>query len=214
MHTLTISPQKIIVKLLLALLLIFIISNCASQKPLATAAYFRFSMNDESYRIRSVSSVDNGNSYNELIGQGFVAVDYDKDRILDKVSLGKVELAKAQQIYEYGLNILDQKDQLQVYSMDIIDYVQENSDYDYQIKSFYPDGSEPFNEFKIIRKRELKDNEIVIIDKKADGLLDEVLKGPVQEVQDYQARYTYVINAGLEKERLFKKDNMILVKKK
>ena len=198
----------------MSLFVILIINNCASQKPLATAAYFRFSLDDESYRIRSVSSVDNGNSFNELIGQGFVAVDFDKDRILDKVSLGEVELAKAQQIYEYGLNILNQKDQLQVYSMDIIDYVQENSDYDYQIKSFYPEGSEPFNEFKIIRKREITNSEIVIIDQKADGHLDEVLKGSAEEVQDYQARYTYVINAGLEKERLIKKDNMILVRKK
>jgi len=182
--------------------------------PLTTASFFRFYIDDEAYRIRSVTSVDNDNSYNELIGSGFVAMDFDKDRIIDKIMLGECELANAQKIYEYGLKILSEKDRLHVYSVDIIEYVQVNSEFDYQIKSFHPKGSEPFNEFKIIRKHAINNVDIVIIDNKANGILDEVLKGPADEERDYQARYTYVINVGLERGRLVKKGDVILVKEK
>jgi len=208
MKILTIYPQKIFISFFIFL----IFNSCTAVKPLTSASHFRFYLDDEPYRIRSITSVDKGNSYNELIGTGFVAMDFDKDRILDKVMLGECQLAKAQKIYEYGLNILLEKDKLMVYSVDIIDYVQVNSDYDYQIKSFHPEGSEPFNEFKIIRKHEISDVEIVLIDHSADGILDEVLKGPVEEVTDYQARYAYVLNVGLEKDRLVKKGDKILVR--
>jgi len=210
MKIVTISPQKMF--LLFSFLLLFsFFYSCSATKPLNTATYFRFNFDDEAYRIRSVSSVDNGNSYNELIGKDFVAIDYDKDRIVDKITLGKAKLADAQKIYDYGLNILIQKDMIQIYSVNTIDYIQENSEYDYQIKSFHPDGAEPFNEFKIIRKHELTDTEIILIDKNADGTVDEVLKGPVHEVTDYQDRYNYVINAGLEKNKLVKKGEQVFV---
>jgi hypothetical protein len=210
----TFSPQKELIPIFFGLFLIIVLTHCTAERVLTSAAHFRFQVDDQSFRIRSISSVDKGNSYNELIAKDFLAVDYDKDRILDKVILGDVTLAAAQKIYEFGLGILIEEDKVQVYNMAISDYIQVNSEYDYQIKSFHPEGSEPFNEFKIIRKRELIETEIVIIDQKADGVLDEVLKGPVEEVPDYQDRYAYVLNSGLEKDRLVKKGDMIVVKEK
>jgi hypothetical protein len=213
MRIVTFSPRKTIL-IFFVLLLISFFYSCSSVKPLTTASYFRFDFDDEAYRIRSVSSVDNGNSYNELIGKHFVAIDYDKDRVIDKITLGEENLLQAQEIYDYGLNILISKDMIQVYSVKTVNYFHENSDFDYQIKSFHPIGSEPFNEFKIIRKHELEDIEIIMVDKKADGTLDEVLKGPIKEVADYQARYNYVISSGLEKNRLVKEGEKIFVKQK
>ena len=199
---------------ILILLILFFTDSCTTLKPLTTASYFRFSLDDDSYRIRSVRSVEEGNSYNELIGTDFVATDYDQDGIIDKVVLGDKDLSKIQQIYDYGINMLVDKNKLKYCTVETVDYMQENSEYDYQVKSFRPDGEEPFNEFKIIRKYVLSDGDVVMIDRKADGILDEVLKGPADEINDIQERYTYVLNTGLEKKKLVKEGETILVQAK
>lgn len=202
------------VGLIPAIIIVIIMNSCSSVKPLTRASYFRFSLEDESYRIRSVRSAEEGNSYNELIGKDFVATDFDQDGIIDKIVLGNTDLGKSQQIYTYGLDLLVEKKQLKYCTVETIDYLQENSEYDYQIKSFIPDGDEPFNEFKIIRKHELADTEVIILDRKADGILDDVLAGPANEIDDVQERYTYVLNTGLEKKRLIKEGTSILVRAK
>lgn len=211
-NRISISPFRTITKIIISGVVILIFSNCSTVKPLTTASSYRYTMDDEVYRIRSISSVDNGGSYNELIGSDFVAVDFDKDRILDKISLGEGDLAKSQIIYEYGLNLLKEKDKLQICHIEKVDYTQENSEFDYQIKSFQPAGEKPFNQFKIIRKHELRATEVVLIDQNADGSIDNVLKGPVDDIGDYQERYNYVLKAGLEKHKLEKMGDNILVK--
>lgn len=195
------------------LLIIFMLYGCAHHRPQLSVSQYRFNFNDETYRIRSISSEDKTESYNELIGANFIAADYDQDRIIDYVLLGEVNLSKAQEIYEYGLNEVTKENKLQIRNPNINRYVRENNKLVFEIRSFRPIDDRPFNEFKITDNRLLVPEITVIVDQNADGTLDEVLKGAVT-LEKVQSKYTEVIEVGLQKQELVKVNNTILVKKK
>lgn len=196
------------------LLSIFMLYGCANQKPQLTASQYRFNFKDETYRIRSISSEDKKESYNELIGENFMAADFDQDRIIDCILLGEVILNEAQKIYEYGLDEVTKENKLQVRIPTVNRYVLEKNNFRFEIISFRPTNTQPFNELKIIDKHKLVSPQIsVIVDQNADGTLDEVLKGEVT-LEKVQSQYDEAIAAGLEKGELIKVNNTILVKEK
>jgi hypothetical protein len=188
--------------------------GCASQKPQLNVSQYRFNYNDQAYRIRSISLEDKKESYNEIIGQNFLAIDFDQDRVIDRILLGEVSLNEAQKIYEYGLDEVTRENKLYVRVSSNHRYVHENPDFHLEIRSFRPTNAHPFNEFKIVDSRQMVSPQtIVIVDKNADGTLDEVLKGTVA-LEEAQCRYTEAIEAGLRKGELAKVNGMILVKEK
>ena len=196
------------------LLSIFMFYGCATQMPQLSVSQYRFNFNDETYRIRSISSEDKTESYNELIGENFMAADFDQDRIIDCILLGEVSLNEAQKIYEYGLDEVTKENKLQVRIPTINRYVHESNDFQIEIRSFRPTNAQPFNQFKITDNRPVVHPEIIIIvDQNADGTLDEVLKGEVT-LEKVQSQYAEVIEAGLQKRELIKVNNTILVKEK
>jgi hypothetical protein len=65
---------------------------------------FKFKYNDKDYIIRSAYCPDNTASCNQLIGNDFIAVDMNQDRIIDKINKGNVSLSEAQAIYDYSLD--------------------------------------------------------------------------------------------------------------
>lgn len=202
--------------LLVLFLNVFTFYGCASQKPQSqtNVAQFRFSFNDKTYRIRSINSEDNAQSYNDLIGENFVAADYDQDRILDRVVLGEVSLNVAQQIYEYGLDRLTAENKLQVRVLNIDRYVHENNAMLIEIRSYQPDNAKPFNEFVITDNRSLLCSEVtIVIDRDADGILEEVLKGSIS-LEKAQSQYEVAIKAGLQRGELVKSNQTILARKK
>lgn len=193
---------------------IFLFYGCAPQKPQLRVSQYRFTFEDDSYRIRSISSTDKSQSYNEIIGEKFVAADYDQDGIIDCILLGEVDLNEAQKIYEYGLNEVTKEKKLQVRNPSINRYVHDTNDFQLEIRTFRPTNAQPFNEFKITDTRPLVRPEIIIlVDQNADGTLDEVLKGKVSMGQ-VQSRYAEAIAAGLQKGELIKVNGTILVKEK
>lgn len=198
-----------------SLLSIFMLYGCASQKPQLNASMYRFTYdNAEAYRIRSISSEDTSASYNELIGQNVLAVDFDQDRILDYIVLGEMSLSEAQKVYEHGISNLAKENKLRVRTPDIFRYIHASNGLQIEIISFRPANAPPFNEFKIIDKRPVVCPEpIIVLDKNADGTLDETLKGPAAP-QDVQSQYLEAIGAGLLKNTLVKVDGAILVREK
>jgi hypothetical protein len=159
-----------------------------------------------------VNSVETDDSYNELIGKNFVALDFDRDRIIDFIAMGESSLSEAQKIYEYGLNILILENKVSVVDKKLVAFFYYNTEYDYQIISFHPEGSNPFNEFKIIKKSELSVEPVVLVDQNANGYLDEILKG-TNTINHFQERYTFVLNEGLLLNKLKKDGDRILVNK-
>lgn len=208
------SLKRLSVGSMVFLLLIFILYDCAGVKPQFSVSQYRFTIDDKVYRIRSISSQDESISYNEVLGEYFLAVDFDQDRVIDRVTIGDAELNAVQEIYEYGLNMLTQENKLQEKVPDNNKYTHETPGFLLEIKSFHPADAQPFNEFKIIEKPQTVRPQIVVtIDHDADGKLDDVLKGVIA-LDEVQARYSEVIDTGLQKGKLVKVDDKILVKKR
>lgn len=195
-------------------LIILMLDGCAHQKSKVSVSQYKFDFNDRTYRIRSISSGDKTVSYNELIGEKFMAADYDQDRVIDSILLGEVSLSEAQQIYDYGLNEVSKEKKLQIRNPGINRYLHEKNDIQLEIRSFRPTNAQSFNEFKITDNRLLVSPEIIIlVDQNADGFLDEVLKGSIT-LEKAQSQYAEAIAAGLQKGELIKANGTILVREK
>jgi len=184
--------------------------SCVSSKPRVVVSQYLFNYDDENYRIRSISSSDKTKSYNELIGKTFVAADIDQDQFIDHIILGEISLSEAQKIYDYGLTMLSKESKLLKISPKVNQYLHENVEFDYEIKSFRPINANPFNEFKIINKHSVSQEVTILVDQKANGILDDVIKGSIT-LEEVQSKYSEVLKAGLEKGKLIKVDDKILV---
>jgi len=196
------------------LLSIFALGGCASQKPQIRASQYRFNYDSEVYRLRSISSENTTEFYNELVGADFVAVDFDQDRTLDRILLGEVSLPEAQKIYEYGLEKLAKENKLEVRVPRVNRYVHEKNDFQIEIRSFRPANAQPFNEFIVTDNRPVACPEtVIIVDHHADGTLDETLKGSATPAE-FQSQYAKALEAGLQKGELIKVNQAILVKEK
>lgn len=195
------------------ILSILLLGACAREELRVKASQYRFKLEGESYRLRSITSEGESKFYNELIGAEFMAVDFDQDRILDCILLGEASLEDAQAIYEYGLNELSKENKLQLRMPTAKRYLQEGEELRLEIISFRrTNGQPPFNEFKLTGKRQMVSPEInVFVDRNADGTLDEVLKGAMV-LESAQAQYTRMIESGLQQQALIKAGGMILVK--
>jgi hypothetical protein len=189
---------------------IFLIYGCSSTKPQFRVSQFIFNYEGGDYRIRSISSSDIVNNFNELLGKTFVAVDIDQDRYIDQIVMGEISLLEAQKIYDYGITLLTKEKKLRASATEVHQYLQENPEFDYEIKTFRPVNADPFNQFKIIDKHSLSQEVMILVDQKADGTLDEVLIGSMP-LPEGQSRYSEVIQAGLKSGKLKKTDSKILV---
>ncbi len=187
----------------------FYYSGCS--KPQHGISQYVFTYESKECRIRSIRSADQKVSYNELVGENFVAADFDQDRILDQIVTGEINLSDAQKIYDYGLSKLSGTNKLQVTTPTTRQYYQQNLYRDYEVKSFRPINADPFNEFKIIDKKSGSANISIYIDQKADGTLDHTLKGTALS-QDIQSEYADILATGIQTGKLIKVDNIILVK--
>ena len=191
-----------------------ILAGCAHQKSQLSVSQYRFNLEDRIYRIRSISAEDKAESYNELIGEKFLAIDFDQDRIIDCILLGDGSLKEAQKIYEYGLNEVTKENKLEVRNPSIHRYLHNKNDLQLEIISFRPSNAQPFNEFKITDNRPLvRPGIIIVVDHNADGSLDEVVKGTVT-LEKIQTQYDEAIAAGLKNGDLVKANGTILVKEK
>jgi hypothetical protein len=187
---------------------------CAPQKRQPSASQYRFEYDTESYRIRSIFSSDKMESHNELVGENFVAADFDQDRVIDSILLGSVSLSEAQKIYAYGLDLVAKENKLRTGIPSGDRYVHESNGFVIEIVSFRPANAQPCNQFKIIPKGQaLPPSAIIMLDQNADGVLDEVLQG-AECLESAQSQYAEMIEAGLQKGALIKVDNKILVREK
>lgn len=172
---------------------------------------FKFQYNNKDYIVRSAYCSGNPRSCNHLIGDDFIAVDMNQDRIIDKIDKGNIALAEAQEIYDYSLNLLAQQNKLNEINRRNDNFILDDRDYHFEIRSFFPDFGDPFNEFTITNKKEGWNVKVsVLLDEKADGKLDELLKGNIS-IDEAQKHYESVINQGLTNNGLRKSNGSIVV---
>jgi hypothetical protein len=187
-------------------------SSCASTKPVDSFNYYRFNLDGNTYRLHSVISADKEQSFIRLISETFLAFDYDMDGVIDRITLGDATLQEAQKIYNAGIMQAKRENRLTVKSAGNGKYTYESYDFTYQLKSYQPENSTPFNEIKIVDKRKLVEtNAVIALDENADGTLEQILlgKGRFADIQD---AYDKVIERGLKEGKLIKVDGRILVK--
>lgn len=208
--------MKSILKLLINLsisfgfLLIFINTGCVSSE--LRISEFKFNYNNENYRVISAYCPNNPESCNQLISDRFVAVDLNQDRIIDKISIGDVTLSEAQEIYNYCLKLLANQNKLQQINKNYDSFIYSDDGYDYEVKSFYTQMGNQFNEFSITKRPILSDENIsVFVDKGANGKIDEIIKGIIS-IEKAQLKYKSTIQKGLSLGKLYKLNDQIVVK--
>ena len=178
------------------------------------ATQFKFNFEDKDYRIRCIFSDCDSLRRNELIAEDFLAVDLDQDRIIDQVVMGQTSLAIAQYVYTAGLKELELRGNLKVVDYKFPVFKHHGNSTIYEIKTFLPADAHPFNQFKLIRSYGALFPDItVILDRNADGILDEILEGTGNN-QEFQGSYTSILETGVKTSKIILEQNIYLVKSK
>jgi len=187
-----------------------LLTNCGANR--LQIAEFDFVYNGSRYLVRSAYCPNNPKSCNHLIGDEFVAVDMNQDRVMDKVTKGDINLSEAQLIYDYCLNQLEKTGKINEVGKKSIEFVLNERDYTFKIKSL-SNGDKPFNQFTIEQLNSVLNESVISIfnDNNADGTLNEFLKGGIL-LDDAQKMYSRTIEKGLVQEKLYKLNENIFVK--
>jgi hypothetical protein len=194
------------------LLGVFLLGRCAGVKPKPTESAFIYRFGDGTYQILSVSSGGNGESYNELWGTGLLAVDLDQDGVIDRILFGRANLADVQAIYAFGIEEVRRSNKLKFRQPTENYFLFKSSGLKYEIRSYRPANAPSFNEFEIVDKRQaLPDMKAILLDRNADGTLDEIINGDVA-LGYAQSRYAEAIEEGLKENALVRVNGTVLVK--
>lgn len=204
---------KIVSYVVCPLLVLLFMTSCAGTRKDIRISNFKFDFEEKSYRIRSVNCAQQEACYNELIGDDFVAVDLNQDRIIDQIVMGNVKLSEAQKVYEYGLGLLEQENKLEVHQTEVAQYQETEPCCIREIKTFWTKDSGAFNQFILLENRDT-DMPVTTVatDQDADGKLDQLVKG-YAPLDSIQIKYTDMINRGLESGQLLKENDSIMVKR-
>jgi hypothetical protein len=206
--------KVIVFNSIILVLILTTLYTCAGKKLVPNIAQLKFRLNNEVYRLHSIIFEEKSRSFNRLIADDFLAFDYDQDGTIDHIALGDADFNKVQMIYEHGIEQAARKNKLLKDYLSNVKYIYENHDHLYEIKSYRPSNANPFNEIKIIDKRQIVSaKRLIALDQEADGTLDQVLKGRVT-LNEIQTDYSEIIKIGLQKGDLIRIENMILVKEK
>ena len=192
---------------------IFLVSfNCSSSNQELRVSGFRFTFEGNDYYIRSIYCPNSPQSCNHIIGKDFEAVDINQDRVVDKIVKGDVAMHEAQKIYNYSLDLLAKENKLSVINKDTekFQYTFNKPYLIFEITSFQPELGDPFNQFKVVQKQGMSNNVSLFNDMKADGNLDEKLKGSFSIIEA-QKRYQETIEEGVRDNRISRVDDLIRV---
>ncbi len=189
------------------------IPGCAHRTRQPEVALVAFEFEGQKYRLRSIYWAGEGESFNELIGPGFVARDQNQDGVIDAVVLGECSLAEAQRIYEHVISTLASQNRVRRVEPGNFVYRYEAEGLRYQIKTVEVVGKGYVNEFRVTRAELLAAPELTVaLDAGADGQLDEVIKGSLP-LSEAQRMYAASIERGVREKRLVRADSLVLVRK-
>ncbi|MEN8192251.1 MAG: hypothetical protein ABFS12_05510 [Bacteroidota bacterium] len=205
-------PLVIYQNLIIVFVLLLLIGCTASEKQMQVAQ-FKFEYEGNHYLIRSLYCPNNPRSCNHLIGDDFVAVDLNQDRIIDEVIRGDITTNKAQIIYDYSLNLLERDNKLIKVqnNSEELKYIFKRQNFIFEITTYILEIGEPFNQFKVVDNRLGKKRISLFNDLKVDGRLDEKLSGSCLIV-DAQKYYEETIEEGLIANKIVRVENTVRVK--
>ena len=197
----------------LILVIIIGLTHCASSSH-TQGEYNRilkFYSGGNEYSIMSYLSND-ATGYNILMREEndkiiIKSIDKQQDGKLDEVLEGNLSLADASKIYADGLaaakemGMLKEKDFERFYNFS-------DKIYDYEIRTYILVQGDNYNLFAV--KEKAFNNIIIIIDEKADGLLDNFQQGS-GDIIKFQALYEEVLRQGIVSNRVVNVDKVYFV---
>lgn len=205
--------KRLAIKFLTVTFILLLTFNCSSSNQELRVSGFRFTFEGNDYYIRSIYCPDSPQSCNHIIGKDFEAVDINQDRVVDKIVKGDVAIHEAQKIYNYSLDLLVKENKLSVINKDTkkFQYTVNKLYLIFEITSFQPELGDPFNQFKVVQKQGMSNNVSLFNDMKADGSLDEKLKGSFSIIEA-QKQYQETIDEGVRDDRIALVDDLIRVR--
>ncbi len=174
---------------------------------------YSFIYNGKSYTIKSSNQSGKSGIGNQIIGEDFIAIDIDQDRIIDKISKGETNIDYAQEVYDYCLQLLEKSGKLKVKDSDIKRYHTTIDNYSCTIKFFNPNDTTVFTEFNLSTIQPFYNKNLtnIYLDKNADTKLDEILQGTIP-LKKAQKEYEKVIQEGVKNRKLKLKNGILMIR--
>ncbi|MGB5896072.1 MAG: hypothetical protein WBG58_17995 [Ignavibacteriaceae bacterium] len=189
------------------------LTHCASSTDIQGdySSILKFYSGGNEYTIMSFLSTD-AIGYNVLMREEnnkviIKGIDKQQDGELDEVQEGDISLADANKIYADGLaaakemGMLKQRDFERYYNFS-------DKIYDYEIRTYILAHGDNYNLFAARKK--IGNNVIIMMDEKADGLLDNFQEGS-GDIIKFQALYEEVLRQGIINHRVVNADKIYLV---
>jgi hypothetical protein len=135
------------------------------------------------------------------------SIDKQQNGELDEVLEGDISLADANKIYADGLAVAEEKGMLTKRDFERY-YNFSDKIYEYEIRTYILVQGDNYNLFAARKKT--GNNITIIIDEKADGLLDDFEQGS-GDIIKFQALYEEVLRQGIINRRVVNADKVYLV---
>ena len=197
----------------LILVMIIALTHCASSTEIQGeyTSILKFYSGGNEYSIMSFSHED-VTGYNILVREEndkiiIKSIDKQQDGELDEVLVGDLTLADARKIYADGLVAAKEMGMLKEKNFERF-YNFSDKIYNYEIRSYILVQGDNYNLFAA--KEKGFNNVIIIIDEKADGLLDKFQQGS-GDIIKFQALYEEVLKQGIVSKRVVNEDKIYFV---
>ncbi len=197
----------------LILVMIIGLTHCASSTEIQGeyTSILKFYSDGNEYSIMSFSHED-VTGYNILVREEndkiiIKSIDKQQDGELDEVLVGDLTLADARKIYADGLVAAKEMGMLKEKNFERF-YNFSDKIYNYEIRSYILVQGDNYNLFAA--KEKGFNNVIIIIDEKADGLLDKFQQGS-GDIIKFQALYEEVLKQGIVSKRVVNEDKIYFV---
>ncbi len=197
----------------LILVMIIGLTHCASSTEIQGeyTSILKFYSGGNEYSIMSFSHED-VTGYNILVREEndkiiIKSIDKQQDGELDEVLVGDLTLADARKIYADGLVAAKEMGMLKEKNFERF-YNFSDKIYNYEIRSYILVQGDNYNLFAA--KEKGFNNVIIIIDEKADGLLDKFQQGS-GDIIKFQALYEEVLRQGIVSKRVVNEDKVYFV---
>jgi hypothetical protein len=197
----------------LILVMIIGLTHCASSSHSQGeyTSILKFYSGGNEYSIMSFSHED-VTGYNVLVREEndkviLKSIDKQQDGELDEILEGNISLVDANKIYSEALTVAKERGMLKKLYFERY-YNFSDKIYDYEIRSYILAQGDNYNLFAV--KEKAINNIIIIIDEKADGLLDNFQQGS-GDIIKFQALYEEVLRQGIVSNRVVNVDKVYFV---
>jgi len=194
------------------LTVIVITVTCTKRGNIVEVGGYSFTYKGMEYRIQSVTPTlsEGYNILSQRENDKLVlkAIDKEQDGILDEVSAGNLSLNEADEIYHVGIAEGERLGYIKKRTF-AREYRYQDDLRTYLLATYVLAFGDTYNKLTVIDRTIFKANEVVI-DKDADGKLDEVQEG-IESLGFYQKYYDLIIERGMRINRIRKINGKIIV---